>query len=372
MITIKRIVLSLAAFLAGLLAGRADRAPEHVRKVLVIQMSKLGDMVCTTPVFSAFKEAHPRAQLFVMGNRLNKDLLEGNPHVDNYIVFEGVYSALLRLRREHFDAVLIAGAPDLTSLVISCLARIPLVVAPRIEGGDSPFQDIWYKLVLRQVVIVPIRMGHYTPGEYLHLLRPLGIQVGDTTKHLAFSPQAEARARTLFAGSGRPLVGVAPAAGDKAKQWPSEHFAAAAEQLAAEEGATVVVFGSPVDREEVENMFKALKHPERVLNLANKLSIDELKASIAQLDLFVSADTGPIYIAEAFGISTVDIVGPVDEREQPPRGDKHAVVTPPGKREPALRVMNTRDYDYTEARRQAESITVDSVVRACKALLSKA
>ena len=34
--------------------------------------------------------------------------------------------------------------------------------------------------------------------------------------------------------------------------------------------------------------------------------------------LFISVDTGPIYIAEAFNVPTVDIVGPVDENVQPP------------------------------------------------------
>jgi ADP-heptose:LPS heptosyltransferase len=80
-------------------------------------------------------------------------------------------------------------------------------------------------------------------------------------------------------------------------------------------------------------------------------------------------DTGPIYVAEAFGTPTVDIVGPVDEREQPPIGQKHRVVVPPERRIPALHIMNAHGYDRKEARRQSEAITTAMVLDACRELL---
>lgn len=99
-------------------------------------------------------------------------------------------------------------------------------------------------------------------------------------------------------------------------------------------------------------------------------SIDELKALIAQAGLFVAVDTGPVYIAEAFGTPTVDIVGPMDEREQPPRGEIHLVVVPPAPRTPQLHIMNARVYNEEEVRRQTESISVEMVAGACRKILT--
>ncbi len=370
---IKRALLVLGVWGWGLARGKADRAPSEPRKILVIQMAKLGDMVCTTPMFRALKERYPRAQVWVMGSRVNNALLEGNTDIDGHLVFGGIRSAIDQLRQERFDTALLAGAPDIASLAVAFFAGVPLIVAPDVRGGRSPLQDIWYRLALRHVVSRPHSRGSYAPREYLRLVEPLDIQTGDTTKHLAYTQAAKDKTAALLSPlrtEGTKLVGIAPGAGNKIKQWPPARFAALAEALA-RTGASVVIFGSARDRGEVGEMISHMSAQTPYLNLAEQLSIDELKAAIAHLDLFVAADTGPIYIAEAFGTPTVDIVGPVDEREQPPQADKHLVVVPPGPRVSELHVMNAKEYDYAEARRQAESTVVDSVLRACEQLLAR-
>ncbi len=53
-----------------------------IKNVAVIQMAKLGDMVCTTPMFRAIKLAHPEWRLIVVGNLINKNLLSYNNDID--------------------------------------------------------------------------------------------------------------------------------------------------------------------------------------------------------------------------------------------------------------------------------------------------
>lgn len=107
-----------------------------------------------------------------------------------------------------------------------------------------------------------------------------------------------------------------------------------------------------------------------VVDTVGQLSIEELKALIAHLTLVVAPDTGAIYIAEALGIPTVDIVGPVDEREQPPIGPIHEVVVPPRIR-PELFVMDARSYNMAEVTRQLMATTVPMVTEAVDRLLAK-
>jgi len=102
--------------------------------------------------------------------------------------------------------------------------------------------------------------------------------------------------------------------------------------------------------------------------LTGRINIDELKAVVARLDLFISADTGPIYIAEAFQVPTVDIVGPVDEKEQPLIGLRNLIVVAKRKR-PELKVMNARFYNEEEARRQVEEIKLEKVINKFEELL---
>lgn len=107
---------------------------------------------------------------------------------------------------------------------------------------------------------------------------------------------------------------------------------------------------------------------ERILHLETN-TLDLLKAVVSKLDLVVGVDTGPIYIAEAYKVPTVDIVGPVDENVQPPKGPCHAVVTPHGPRTPQLFILNSRQYDVAEVKRQLDDTRVEDVIAAIDSLM---
>ena len=51
------------------------------------------------------------------------------------------------------------------------------------------------------------------------------------------------------------------------------------------------------------------------INLVAKTSIDELINQIANLDLFITGDSGPMHLAAAFQIPTVAIFGSTNDKE---------------------------------------------------------
>jgi ADP-heptose:LPS heptosyltransferase len=212
---------------------------------------------------------------------------------------------------------------------------------------------------------VPYYMYEYAPLQYLKLLEAIGISTKNTKKILGHTPEAKEKAISLlrnFRTEGKLLIGISPSAGNKIKCWAPQNFARVADLITKKHNATFVIVGTKQDQAEVEEMVKALSPGTQHLNTCGQLSIDELKALISELDLFISVDSGPIYIAEAFGVPTVDIVGPMDEREQPPKGEKNRNVFLPN-RTPELHIMNARDYNVQEARRQIEEITPEMVIK---------
>jgi ADP-heptose:LPS heptosyltransferase len=333
-------------------------------------MAKMGDMVCTTPVFRAMKNKYPNARVIVMGNAVNKELLAGNPDVSEYIVYDknNFWRILRQIRNLRLDVGILTG-PSPEFLAMLYLSGAPLVIAPFIEGGFCPHETRVYKILRRLVETRPHRMENYAPREYLRLLEPLGVFAEDTKKHLNFSLAAAERARAFMQENdleGGLVVGIFPGTSHKIKLWPSERFARLADEIHKKYGARIVIIGGPDDRKEVEAMKAAMSKAPFVD--ANGMSIDELKALISKLNLFVSVDTGPIYIAEAFGVPTVCVVGPMDEREQPPRGPKHKIAVAE-RQKPELYIMNNAVFNYKEARRQAEDITVEMVMEKIVELL---
>lgn len=366
---------SILTYLRALLALAARPRRERsgvIHTVVVIQTMKMGDMVCTTPLFRALKTHLPHVRIVLLCDRLGAEVIRGNPDVDRTILFNGARNfsgALKTVTTEAPDVGIMVG-PDPTGLALLACSHARMIIAPMIRNGVSPYETGWYRLMRYFVVTRPHHMGSYAPREYLRLLEPLGIDTSDTTKHLVYSSTAGERVRVLLDTFQGRTIGIVPSAGNRIKEWPPERFAAVANHCAKTHNARIVLLGGPNDP--AGKTCAALIDPSvPVVNLSGFLTIEELKAVIAKLDLLVAADTGPIYIAEAFGVPTVDIVGPVDEREQPPQGERHVVVVPPGPRTPQLQVLNARATDRAEARRQAESITVPMVTAAVDALIAK-
>jgi heptosyltransferase-2 len=357
--------------LASIFVGRATRFPLSPSKVIVVLTGKLGDIVCGTPVLRALREHVPGIKITLYGDRkLQEALLSDSGLVDTYL--DSHSTRVEDLKKLEFDAAFVTG-PSFEPVAKLFLARIPLVVAPRVEGGFSPAETRLYKILKKFIVTFPYRIDNYAPRERLRVLESIGIHTDDTNKLLGFSNTAKEKVDTYLKNKGIGdkdfIVGISPSAGNKIKEWPTERFAQVANHINEKYKAVIIIIGGPGDKEMVGKVASSLEVNVRHLEITD-FNIDELKALISRLKIFVAVDTGPIYIAEAFGIPTIDIVGPVDERVQPPRGERHINVIPPYERKPQLSILNARAYDAEEATRQSLSITVEMVNTAIDKLVA--
>lgn len=378
MIFIRNASLVILCYIYALVRGGAKvSATKPIRSVLVIPASKLGDLICTTPVFHVLKKSVGRPIVHVAATSLYGELLAGNTDVDIFHDWNDMdILKMIRLVRSiHVDTVVIPS-PYFIATAVCFLAGVDVICVPRIVDGYSPFQTRAYRGILPLLTVVPHRMGTYAPREYLRLLEPLGIQSSDTTKHLAFSDQAcatmerDLKKAGLVHGTDM-IVGISVTAGNKIKEWGTKKFAAVAQWLSDTYEAKIVFIGAKSDVEDVRETIGFLNRDVTYFNATGLLGFDEMKALVSMMNMLISVDSGPIYVAEAFGIPTVDIVGPLDEREQPPIGDKHVVVVAPHRGEPQVHIMNARIYDAVEARRQVDAISVEQVKEAIKTLIQR-
>lgn len=356
-----------------LIAGRSDRKPLNIKRIIVVPGGQLGDVVCTTPVFRAIRARYPSARIYAENiSGVNEPLLADSGLVDEYLSFRGFWNTVRIIRSLHVD-VAVSTSPSFYALACLFVGGVPFIVTPRVADGFCPQETRLYKLLSKVAVTVLFHMEAYAPRDRLRVLEPLGIVTVDTTKYLGFSPGAADRVTQLLVSASIPVIDyvcISAGAGNKIKQWPAERFAAVADHLARRHGLPVVIIGTRVDKEEALAMKRAMSPGTVVIDLCERLSLDELKAVIAKAYLFISVDTGPLYIAEALGVPTIDIVGPMDEHNQPPIGPHNVVVVPPGPRVPQLHILNARMYDEGEARRQVLATTVAMVTDAADILIS--
>jgi len=363
---IKNLIILTLAGVRFIFNGRADKKVEMPKKILIVYLGKLGDMVCATPLFRAIKVKYPDCRVCIAGHTVNKELLQGNPDVDEYFIYLPNFSEFFKLvKKEKFDFACVA-APDFLTLATLYLAGVPCIAAPVIENGSSPYETRAYKIVRNFVITRPHRMGNYAAREYLRLLEPIGIFSEDTTKHLYFSKETANSIEKFFIerninSDSDFTIGITPSAGNKIKEWGRDKFAKLADYIFNKYHAKIIIIGGPDDTE-VDEMISFMVKNTQFINAHGLFNIEELKALISKLNLFISVDTGPIYIAEAFGVPTIDIIGPIDEKEQPPIGRFHKIVVAQ-RQKSELCVMNARVYDEKEVKRQIDEITVEMVIK---------
>ena len=371
-IRLKNLFLLILCLIRFLIYGRADKIKKP-RNVLIVQTAKLGDMVCTTPLFKAFNKNGYK--VFVMGNSANKELLRDNSDVNDYLIYDGknLIKTIKFIKRLNLDCACLT-VPNFTALAVLFLSGISAIVIPEIKNGVSPYENRSYKILRRFCIKVPHNMGQYAPREYLRLLEPFGIFTDDTKKTLDYSSEAGERiSRFLRENNIKDTdfkVVIAPSAGNKIKTWGEKNFAEVSDEIFKKyPNIKIFLIGGIKDKKEIDGVISYLNPVTKVINTYGLFPLDELKAFIAKANLLIAVDTGPIYIAEAFGVATIDIVGPIDEREQPPIGEFYRIVKLEN-RTPQLYVMNARVYDKKEARRQIESITPKMVIEEFDKLVS--
>src|SRR3954447_26703530 len=117
-------------------------------RILVVRRDNIGDLVCTTPLFSALRRRFPQGWTGALVNSYNAPVLDRNADLNDVFVYtklkhvgatESALAALgrrlgmlWRLRRARLDAVILA-TPDF----VPRLARLARWLAPRDVLGFS-------------------------------------------------------------------------------------------------------------------------------------------------------------------------------------------------------------------------------------------
>jgi ADP-heptose:LPS heptosyltransferase len=103
---------------------------------------------------------------------------------------------------------------------------------------------------------------------------------------------------------------VHPSGGRRIKQWEPSRWADVAQRLHREFQATILLTGTEADRPLAQALAERL--PFRPVDLSGRLTLRETMALLAEVDLFLSPDTGTMHAACAIGTPSVTVFGPSD------------------------------------------------------------
>jgi heptosyltransferase II len=141
-----------------------------MRKVLVIRFSSLGDVVLTTPVFQALRQAWPDARMTALTKEAFADALRSNPAIDECLVLhsgESLSTLIRRVRRERFDVVI-----DLHSNLRSRLVTLFSGAAQKVRYRKAALAR---RLYVRWRLASP-ELQEHTLDRYFHALHEAGVE----------------------------------------------------------------------------------------------------------------------------------------------------------------------------------------------------
>ncbi len=302
--------LSLPVRQAGGRQARAKSFKSSFKRILIVRTDRIGDVLLSTPVIKVLRESYPNAYIAMMVSPYAKDIVEGNPYLDDVIIYDkdirhkSVFSSIkfaLKLKKKRFNLALVLHPTNRVHLV-TFFAGIPKRV-----GYD---RKIGFLLTDR--IKHTKQLGEKHELEYsLDLVRYLGIEPKDKSLFMPIKESSEKWAEGLFSEleikDNDKLLAIHPGASCPSKIWPAERFAQVCDKLSEKYGFKVLVIAGPKDVKLAEIVAKNMHHP--VINLAGKTSVSQLASALKRCHLFISNDSGPVHIASAVGTPVISIFG---------------------------------------------------------------
>ncbi len=304
---------------------------DQVRRILVMRLDNIGDVIMTGPALRSIKTALPDVHLTLLASPAGSQVAPLLPWVDEVLSLRAVWQDVSgslgldpqrelelvdSLRQENFDAVVILTSfsqSPYPPAYAAYLAGIPLRLGHSKEFGGfvlshwfkpppDEFHQVDRNLALLQAVGfpapgVPEAGLPIDPGRRLELRVPVHVR-----------QRAAALLREAGGDPHVPYIAMAPGASCPARRYPAERFARLAALLHAYTGRQVVLLGSARERALVEPFAHLLQGERRqapAVSLVGETSVPEMAAIIAGSSLVIANDSAPMHIADAFGTPMV-------------------------------------------------------------------
>ncbi|MDP3730128.1 MAG: glycosyltransferase family 9 protein [Candidatus Omnitrophota bacterium] len=278
----------------------------QIKRILVITLSNIGDIILTTPVIRALSKEFPASRIDVMVGPNGRDIFDKDPRIFKLVIYDKHVSIAekrrlqLKLKKLRYDLV-----ADLRNTVF------PLLLAPKYR--TNPIQsfpkEITHKRERHLYRLFPFGIRSLSEKSYIHITKEDEDYVDDLIKKNSLKD---------------PIVVVNPGAKSHLKRWTIEGFAEVCDRLIGECAAGIVFVGIGSDKETVLSVAGKMKN--KCHNFVDKTNIRQLASLLKRSSLLITNDSAPMHLGCAVGAKVLAIFGPTNPRKYGPTGEFDAVI----------------------------------------------
>lgn len=266
------------------------------KKILILRLSSFGDIIQALGIIGPLKEAMPETKIDWVAREDFTELLQSTQQLNKVWGLrraeglKGLIRLGLLLRKEQYTHIYDAHLSLRSRILRLLLWRWNCQVIQRSK-------DRWKRILLFWFRINLFPRPYRGMLSYLAPLEKWQVRGKPQTIPLFKDVKLDHCLPDNF-------IALVPSAAWKMKRWPLDHFK---KLIALNPEVHWVVLGGPGDSfcSELEAI-----SPDRVINLAGKLTLPQSSFIVQQAALTLSADTGLLHIADLTGAKAIALIGP--------------------------------------------------------------
>lgn len=301
------------------------RHPDKKEKVLLVNITRLGDMLQATPTIAGMKQENPGCKVSVLVEKQFEDVCRIVPNIDEVLsidlgmtvrslaregegiidAYEYVSELVAELRAREFDYCLNMSSSAYTALLLRTLAIRRNGGWTADEEGYRVIESDWARLFASSVFH---QNRQYNSLNLVDVFRcsadveqhPNKLLLDVSNEALDYASGLVAQAG--FTNSG-PLVAIQAGASQTKRQWNPHKFIRLVDILT-KDGCRIILVGSKKELPLIEYIKNGC-NSENVMVAAGKTDIHQLAALLKLCKVLITGDTGPMHISVAVGTPVV-------------------------------------------------------------------
>ncbi len=280
-----------------------------MNNILVVNVNWLGDAIFSTPVFAALKNQYPTSRISCLCVPRVREVLAFCPDIDELITYDekgnhrtpwSKLAVVNQLRQKKFDIVFLLHR-SLTRAFMVYSAGIPV----RVGYANSKGRNL-----LTHPVAVDIEHCHRSTA-YAALVEGFTKASAQNPCRLLVSPQDIEQARGLLLLKGinpsRPFIVFNTGGNWDLKRWPLASWAQLLKEANQRLSVPVVFTGSIKDQKDYRTILR--ESGIEAVDVTGQTTLGQSLAVYQLSKAVVSADSGPLHLANSVGATVVGLFG---------------------------------------------------------------
>jgi len=318
---------------------------EKVKRILLITLSNVGDVVLTTPVLDVLDREFPSARMDVMVGPLGKDIFTSHPKVfkvvsyNKHIPFREKGRIIRKLRKIKYDLIV-----DLRN------SFFPYLIGSRYKTS------LFGKSSKRKTL--------HKRDTHLWKLKRLGMKTENARFSVFINKHDRDHVNKLVEiAPETDFIAVSPGAKSFIKRWNKMGFIELCDKLISELKMPVVIIGDESDSLLASEIEKSTKN--KIHNFTGKTSITQLAYLLKKCKLLITNDSAPMHLGAAVKTRVLAIFGPTDPKLYGPQESKSRIVKKMLKCSPCGEAQCKSKHECMKL------ISPDDIFKAAKEMLKK-